>query len=164
VWRASAATTAEFLIRAMDDLSTIDSSLCPFDVAEEEWTALFKKGFLADVRYSSDDRFYRRVILGAAIRQFQFKYTTVHCDLAFATDPDVDTKLIVRVRKGLFDAESVEEIGPFLYAVDWRGLLRANTAVYSPDYERWQESPLPLPLVFSKTGTRGEPNAGITVA
>jgi hypothetical protein len=165
LWRAATATTAEFLIRKMDDLSFIDSVPCPLDDAEEDRKALFEKDVLADVRFSSDDRFYRHVVLGDTIREFQFKYTTVHFDLAFETDPVFcKTNLVVRMRKGLFDAESAEEIGSFLYAIDWRGLLRANTAVYSTEYKRWQDSPLPLPLVFSKTGAQGEPNAGITVA
>lgn len=58
----------------------------------------------------------------------------------------------------LFDCESAEDIGSFIYLVDWRGLLRSNTAVFSSKYGRWPDNLLLAPLVFSSTTARAEPN------
>jgi len=165
VWSVESRATTEFLVEKMVDISSLESSLIPASSAPDEIKNAFLSKSLKNLRYSSDDRFYRQIILGSEIIQFPFQYTTVHFDVAFLHSPIgiTDPKITVHVREdSLFcDGESLDA---FYYYVDWKGIFRSNTAIYSEDYGCWQDNPLPTPLVFEKTEKTWEANEDVKIS
>ena len=163
IWSVQSRTTTAYLVEKMVDLSSYEPSLIPISSAPDELKKVFLNECLLDLRYSSDDRFYRQIILGAEILQFPFQYTTIHFDIAFFQEFEgLDSKIAVHVREDslLFEGDSLE---PFYYFIDWKGLFRSNTATYSKEYECWQDNPLPSPLVFIKTNKTSEANEDVKV-
>jgi hypothetical protein len=127
---------------------------------------------LDDIRFSSDDRFYRKFIIDGDIFETNFSYTTVHFDVGLAPDESEDfpimTSLAIRVRKDSLVAIRNQngESGTnadFGFYMNWRYLLLSHTAVYFPEYGRWRDVAIPMPLLFSGTDGSAGPQPNVKV-
>lgn len=169
VWKATSRCTTEVFMRYVHDFSAIQGRCFGTDYAPEEFASAIAKPVLDDARFSSDDRFYRQLLIDGKVYDTKFYYTTVHFDVGMAHYERVPTlaNLAVRVRNNsLMNAEEDGEfdaIIEFGYMMEWHYLLLSNTAAYSPSYGRWRDVALPMPLVFSPTGETGDPQPGVVV-
>jgi hypothetical protein len=168
VWLTTSRFTSELFITHLFDASMLSSmNLFTDDNADAEFLDAFEVcPLLSDVRYSSDDRFVRSLLIGDRVASVQFKYTTIVLDVAAVPDEDDDelpllTKLAIRIRPGsLYDDEG-RDLGALGYFMSCRHPLRNNTA--AEDDGRWIDNPIPLPMVFSPTDAPGEPNDDVEV-
>lgn len=164
VWKTTSRTTTEVFVRHMVDISSAEGFLFTLDRAPADFTRAFSDGpVLRDARFSSDDRFYRRIVLGGRIVEFQFYYTMMPMDVAVVCDDPWLVKLAVRVGENcLVQRSDIEEddlitVPPFGYYMDWRLLLLANTAEFAAGYNRWRDAAIPAPLVFTLTDETDAP-------
>jgi hypothetical protein len=166
LWSLTTRFTAEALVTFMDDLSSTEGGLFYMESAESDVVGAFGgKLLVEDVRFSSDDRFYRFIHVKNDTLEVQFHYTTVHFDIAAIEDTSnspVCSRLVVRVREGslLVEGDSVKELG---YYLSVHHLLRLNTAVYSESYSCWKDSPIALPLYCKEMGEMAESQECVSV-
>lgn len=162
-WKTTSLVTAESVINLAADLMTVDSELVSAGAAPEELSNCFKRKVLSEIRFSSDDRFFRRILIDDQPHSFQFKYTTITFDLAFCEYASLGCpKIAVFVRPNSLYNEEREPLPAFYYLASWDRLFQANTAVYSEEYEGGIDDPLPRPLVFARTGRQATPNVGVS--
>ena len=79
------------------------------------------------------------------------------------SDDEHDEHLLVKINKESLFTEEGEDIGELSYVLDSDRLLCNNTAIYSQEYGCWQDSPIPLPLVFESLPEKGEPQSSVTI-
>lgn len=171
VWKTTTRSTTEVFVRHMIDISSHEGYLFTLDHVPEEFARAFEnEGTLEDARFSSDDRFYRAIILRMQIVQFQFFYTTFRFDVGVVRDEDpLMVKLAVRVREDclvqlLNDEGDISTVPPFGFFMEWRYLFTSNTAAFFADYKRWHDVPIPMPLVFTLTDEVDAPQPKVRVA
>ena len=167
VWSMQSRFTSELFIIHMIDLSSTVSDLFPIASAPNEYREAFQNDLLLeDVRFSSDDRFNRRLLLGNDIFEIQFNNTTISLDIAVIQDEDQDysylTKLGVKIHGGSLYSGG-EDLGEFGFYLDLKHLLNSNTAVYSNDYTCWKDSPIPLPSLFQLTNDKSKEQDNVLV-
>ena len=165
VWRVSSRVSCGSIISLMGDVRTVDSHLVSDDTADADLKECFKSKVITNLRYSSDDRFYRNILIDGQPRQFQFHYTTITFDLALYEGSGVaDPRVAVFVRpNSLFDDEG-DSLPGFYFLAYWERLFQANTAVFSEEYQSWRDDPLPRPLIFEPAGRHATPNTGVTTS
>lgn len=165
VWSLTAHSTAEIFLIHMVDLSST-SWLSPFP---KKARAAFRKNLLLeDIRYSSDDRFYRLFPVGKKPVEVQFEYTTLVFDVAVdrgddehEEDPEL-TRLWVRLNEGSLLDKNANVVGDLTFSMDWRYLFRHNTLLC--DSGRLHELALPLPLIFRSTEARAAPQETVRLS
>lgn len=170
IWSMTTRFTAEVFVTYMNDLSATDSGLF-YIGSKPEVAALFDKNrILEDVRFSSDDRFYRHFQIENDKLSVPFHYTTLHFDIAIQEDtgelppPGLLTKLVVKIKENSIYVEDKDDsIKDFGYYLSIHNLLRINTAVYSEGYERWKDSPISLPVYFERLPETSDPQDTVTV-
>lgn len=166
IWSTTSRFTAEALITHMIDISSVNQCFWFVEADAEILEAFQERTVLHDVRYSDDDRFYRKILIGDKIVEVQFHYSTISLDIAILQDNDIDyplsTKLIIKVNKNSLFSDG-EDIGEFAYFIELHHLLRHNTAVYSEDYQCWKDSPIPMPLFFQLTSEYTTPQDSIII-
>ncbi len=128
-------------------------------------TGLFDSALLLeDVRFSDDDRFYRPLAVGEDTLEVQFKYTTLTFDVAYVDEDIGGIDLWVRLREGglYISGDAVPAIG---YQMSPHRLWTANLGLPCEEdgHVYWEDSYLPVPLVFEPTGEVGEPNPRVVV-
>jgi uncharacterized protein YfeS len=163
VWSLTAHSTAEVFLTHMVDLSSI-SWVGPFP---KKGRAAFQKDLLLeDIRFSSDDRFYRIFPVGKKTFDVQFKYTTLVFDVAIDRGDDPEdphlTRLLVRLNEGSLLDINAKVLGDLVFSMDWRHLFRHNTL--ARDSGRLRESPFPLPLTFRPTDERAAPQTSVRLS
>jgi len=167
VWSMQSRFMSELFIIHMNDLSSTESGLFPIVSATDEYKEAFQKDLLIeDVRFSSDDRFFRRLLIGKDIFEIQFNNTTVSLDIAVIQAEDQDypylTKLAVKINGGSLFSDG-KDLGDIGFYLEIKHLLNSNTAVYSDDYTCWKDSPIPLPSLFQLTNEKSLPQGNVLV-
>jgi len=158
VWSLNSRFPSEILLIHMMDLSSPSSAIAA--MSDGDIAAFDKDLLLKDVRFSSDDRFYRRFEAGTRMVDVQFYYTTISFDLAFCRNdrhPILSTLKVRLNEDSLVDAEG-ESLGPLAFDLNWLYLFRHNIAPAGPGQS---VSPFPLPMTFRSTGDRAEPQSGV---
>jgi hypothetical protein len=74
-----------------------------------------------------------------------------------------DCNLLVKINKESLFTKEGDDVGELAYRLDVACLLRNNTAVYSEEYRCWQDSPIPLPLVFVNLPEKGKLQNSVTI-
>lgn len=130
--------------------------LIPFDNAEQAVkTAFDGPDVLRDVRFSSDDRFYRTLTVGTEVIEIPFHYTTISFDMVIVEDEIQRSRLCVRINENsLF--KNGDDIGAFLFETE--PFVGPNTASFNLENDWWQANPIPAPVIFKKTTERTTPN------
>jgi len=167
VWSKQSRFMSELFVTHMIDLSSTTSGLFPVASAADEYIEAFQKELmLEDVRFSSDDRFFRRLLVGKEMFEIQFNNTTISLDIAVIQAEDQDypylTKLAVKVHGGSLFSDS-KDLGDIGFYLEVKYLLNSNTAVYSDDYTRWKDSPIPLPSLFQITNDKAKAQDNVVV-
>ncbi len=168
IWTTTSRFTTEVFITHMFDFSLRKSmNLFWPRKAEKEYKNAFKtRLLLRKANFSSDDRFYRTLLIEDQLIRTKFKYTRITFDVAVVqTKHPYLTKLAIKVRAGsLLDEEEIEDVGEFGYYMSCLHLLQHNTGVFNEERGRWGDSPVPMPLVFDTKGKRGTLQANVRVA
>jgi hypothetical protein len=164
VWSTTARFTAWLFVERMFDVTNLRvMSLFRPRKAEPHYRRAFQRSaLLRDARVSSDDRFYRTLLVGKAVIATQFKYTVIHLDVAAvrrSRSPYLK-ELAIKIRRGSLLDEEAWDIGELGYYMNAAYLL-TNTAVFDPEMGGWRDNPLPMPLTFSPTGNAGKPQANV---
>jgi len=133
--------------------------LIPFlDVGQSVKTAFDGADVLRDVRFSSDDRFYRTLTVGAEVIEIPFHYTTISFDIAVIEDEIRRSQLCIRINENsLF--KNGDDIGALIFVTE--PFVGPNTAAFNVENDWWQANPIPAPVVFRKTLERTTPNPKI---
>jgi len=168
VWSTiSRFTSALFVTNMFDASASEPMNLFQPDEADAEYRAAFDSHpALSDIRFSSDDRFVRTIVVGDRMIPVQFKYTTIVFDLAIVQDDDelpLLTKLAVKIRSGsLFDTDG-QDLGELGFYMSCTHPLRSNTAA-SEDGERpWNDNSIPAPMTFTPTELSTAPNEDVEI-
>lgn len=158
VWEAESRFSSEHLVLLMQEAVT-PSFLQPFAQAEASVQKLFASGgkVLKNIRFSSDDRFYRPLFLGDKVENIIFKYTTISFDLAFHDDGILE-RLYCRIHPNSLFKDG-NDLGSFVFETS--PFIGPNTAAYNEDEEIWQTNPLPAAIVFKKTADTTTPNPDV---
>jgi hypothetical protein len=130
--------------------------LIPFgDVGQGVKDAFDGPNVLRDVRFSSDDRFYRAMIVGAEVIEIPFHYTTISFDIAIIEDEIHRSRLCVRINENsLF--KNGDDVGALIFVT--APFIGPNTAAFNQENDWWQANPIPAPAVFRKTADLNTPN------
>ena len=130
--------------------------LIPFDdVGQAVKTAFDGQNVLRDVRFSSDDRFYRTLTVGTEVIEIPFHYTTISFDITIIEDEIRRSRLFVRINKNsLF--KNGDDIGALIFVTE--PFVGPNTAAFNLENDWWQANPIPAPVVFRKTADLTTPN------
>jgi hypothetical protein len=158
LWETESTFPLQVFIREMANLER--SSWLVFFDQSEEWKDRFDvECLMAGVSCMLDDRGYRKFLVGDRPIEVQFKYQCPVFDVAFHRSehvPDL-TSLLVRV-SGLYDVE-MREIPPLVFEMHWWDLLFRNELYFDPEEGWWTGDGWPLPIVFRRAGSGGEPQA-----
>lgn len=120
---------------------------------------------LADARFFSDDRGYRRLVVAGRLVRVKFKYLHLKLDVAGGGADAFVESLAVRVANHCFwDEDRDNALGPMAFDIRAVHFLRNNTAVWDAERERWRDAPLPQPLVFSRVEGEGLPQENVRLA
>jgi hypothetical protein len=130
--------------------------LIPFDdVGQAVKTAFDGQDVLRDVRFSSDDRFYRTLTVGTEVIEIPFHYTTISFDITIIEDEIRRSRLFVRINENsLF--KNGDDIGALIFVTE--PFVGPNTAAFNVENDWWQANPIPAPVVFRKTADLTTPN------
>jgi len=170
IWSTISRFTSALFVTHLFDASALEpmNLFRPAEADAEYREAFESQAALSDIRFSSDDRFVRTLVVGDRLIPVQFKYTTIAFDLAIVQDEGDDdlpllTKLAVRIRSGsLFDADG-EDLGELGFYMSCTHPLRNNTAA-SEDGERpWGDNPIPAPMIFTPTDLSAAPNEDVEI-
>lgn len=162
VWTTRSRFTAKLFV---SNLVSFASTSLPTYLADldEEVAALFDNALLLEgARYSSDDRFYRQLVLRDEVVNVQFHYTCMTFDVAFAEEAMIGVTLWVRLRENsLFvDGDSIPTI---CFTMNPHRLWSANLGLPCEEdgHVYWEDSFLPVPLVFELTDETAGPNSRV---
>lgn len=130
--------------------------LIPFDDVGQAVKAAFDgQEVLRDVRFSSDDRFYRTLTVGTEVIEIPFHYTTISFDITIIEDEIRRSRLFVRINENsLF--KNGDDIGALIFVTE--PFVGPNTAAFNLENDWWQANPIPAPVVFRKTADLTTPN------
>jgi hypothetical protein len=130
--------------------------LIPFgDVGQRIKDAFDGPDVLRDVRFSSDDRFYRTLIVGSEVIEIPFHYTTISFDITIIEDEIHRSRLCVRINENsLF--KNGDDVGALIFVT--APFIGPNTAAFNLENDWWQANPIPTPVVFRKTEDLNTPN------
>jgi hypothetical protein len=171
-------TTRVFLTHMFDFSAPWHMNLFRPEEADKEYTRAFVDlPFLQDARFSSDDRFYRILLVGRRQISISFHYTCVRFDVAGVLDHEGKylDKLAVKVRAGSFwdwespgeeedeEDEEDEDVGELGYYMEVVHLLRNNTGAFDAERGFWVDNPMPAPLVFVPGRRKGVPQQNVRV-
>ena len=161
VWTATCRFTPHLFTSRMVDFGEGDEPM-PFEDASATVKDTFSLRLLLEgVRASSDDRFYRRILLGDRIYTVKFHYTCMTFDVAVFNEGNTPC-LAVRLREDSLFFDGAKSVPPLWFPVYPAELWRWNVAIYDSEEEWWVDSSLPIPLVFELTDEQGEPQDGVT--
>lgn len=170
VWSAASRFTSEWLVEQLAAATFQNARLLSRYDAEPELHAAFADPLLRDVRYESDDRLYRSLLLEGRWMQCIFKYTTLLFDVAARTDADGWLRLYARLQADCLScfpspgAEERERLPALVFELDHPSvLITHNTAVQGPAEGEWNDSPLLLPLRWERAGDGAPPQPCVTV-
>jgi hypothetical protein len=159
IWATTSRFTTRLFIAHMFDFSLAQHmNLFRPSEADEDYKRAFERGLMLEgARFSSDDRFYRTLLVGEELIVTKFKYTQITFDVAVVQDeqPSYLTQLAIRVHSESLWDNDVEDVGELGFYMSCLHPLRYNTAVFDAGSGYWRDCPLPMPLVFSETGARG---------
>lgn len=171
VWTAASRFTAAWLVEQLA-LAAFENVRAPRTRDEQPALhALFDHApLLEGVRYFSDDRLYRSLVIGGRWMQCIFKYTTLSFDVAVQTDAPDGLRLHARLREGCLhcfpspDARERVPLPALVFELDHpSSLITRNTAVEGPSPGEWNDSPLVLPVRWERTADRAAPQPGVRV-
>jgi hypothetical protein len=168
VWATTSRFTSELFVAHMFDAS-LTRPIGLFRTAEAG--ADFREAFqshaaISGMRFSSDDRFYRTLLVGERVVEVQFRYTTITFDMAIVQDPEhpyLLTALAIRVRSGSLMDTEFQDLGELGFFMSCTHPLRNNTAASEDGNRFWGDNPMPGPLVFSPLEGVADPNETVEV-
>jgi hypothetical protein len=174
IWRTTSRFTTEIFIRHILDVSSTWATCFSLGRAPASFTrAIDSNRVLDDARYSSDDRCFRMLVIDKIIVNTQFYYTTAHMDVGIVPDDNEECPLLVncavRFRSNSFllcsgpEMEQVGAVDEFGFFMHWNYPLLSNTAIYSPEYNRYHDITIPMPLIFTATDESGEPQSLVRI-
>jgi hypothetical protein len=163
VWTTSVRFTGEELLNTMDGAGSIERSYCPDnDTSDDSTTAPDRvvTPLVTGARYSSDDRFSRRLIVHDKIVEVPFHYLSIQFDISYVKD-DIEEEIRVDLR-GFRDANG-DALPAFRFAFDPVDLwtLGRTVSFHEERCRTWCAFGLPIPLVFEKTDVRSAPNGAL---
>jgi hypothetical protein len=171
VWTAASRFTSAWLVEQMG-MAAFENFRAPrpYD-AEPALHPLFRDALLLDgVRYGSDDRLYRSMVIEGRRMQCIFKYTTLTFDVAAQTDAADGLRMFARLREGslqCFPSQDAEERVPLpavVFDLDHPSvLITRNTAVQGPGEGEWNDSPLVLPIRWERASAVAPPQPGVRI-
>jgi hypothetical protein len=114
VWRVTSRFTTELFVAHMLDISAMTGTGLFHPHADRGYQRAFKECLLLrDARFSSDDRFYRTLLIQQKPVDIQFRYTTIRFDVALLQMylAPLLAKVAVRIRPGsLWDKETATSV------------------------------------------------------
>ena len=164
LWTTRSRFTARLFVSSLVSFSST-SRLVTLDDLGADVANLFDSALLLeDARYSSDDRFYRQLVLGDAVLEVQFHYTSMSFDVAYVEETMSGTALWIRLREGslFIDGDPVPTI---CYQMRPHRLWSSNVGLPCEEdgHVYWEDSYLPVPLVFELTDEVAEPNPRVVL-
>lgn len=162
IWSLTVRFTSGLFLRHTIDPSLKDSGLfylnscCDLEVQK----SLEERMILRNIQYGEDSKISHKISISDELVELYFKLCTISFDVA-AYNQDL---LLVRVNDySVYAPEYEDYIGNFGYFLPIETLLRNNTAVFDEEGEYWEDSLIPLPLVFQYTLENYKPQKSVQV-
>lgn len=171
VWSAASRFTSAWLVEQLAGAVFENfRALGEYDLQPELHPAFDQALLLRDVRYASDDRLYRSLVLEGRWIQCIFKYTTLRFDVAADVEGPDGLRLYARLQADCLDcfpspdAEERIRLPALVFELDHPSvLITRNTAVQGPAPGEWNDSPLALPVRWERVGSGAPPQPGVVV-
>jgi len=160
IWTTTSRFTAHLFAAHMVNFAEGHEPM-PVEAASAAVKAAFTERLLLDeVRASSDDRFYRRLLLRDQIYTVKFHYTCMRFDVAAVNEGNVSL-LAIRLKENSLFFDGSKSVPVLWFPVYTADLWRWNVAIYHSEEEWWEDSSLPIPLVFELTDEQVQPQNGV---
>lgn len=171
VWSAASRFTSAWLVEQLG-MAAFENfrELAYYERQPQLQSAFGHAPLLRDVRYASDDRLYRSLVLEGRWMQCIFKYTTLMFDVAADAEGPDGLRLYARLQGDCLDcfpspdAKERSRLAALVFELDHPSvLITRNTAVQGPAPGEWNDSPLILPIRWERVGTGAPPQPGVVV-